>query len=288
MSDIGLHPLMTLANSLMVAIENEKLDGGNGITRILVEAYYENKLLELVNLPVRGYEQTPLMYAIKNKVDIDIIQKLINAGAYVNDGDGFMVASSSGTQLGELLSNITPTSSTGKPRDIEYTAKVFEILLNSGVDVTQESDGKTPLELANTFLTDGDVRRVGKFSKQGIIDMIEQRIELEPSLMDLTNAMDNVDEEPLETIIEYMKEELSKPPPESSDGKKYIQLLDVRQNYNGLTPLFFMIRYTVPVENLVTYYNLFVEYYHPDSGEENILDQTYRTRTPIMMFLYSV
>ena len=123
--------------------------------------------------------------------------------------------------------------------------KVFEILLNSGVDVTEESDGKTPLELANTFLTDGDIRRDGKFSKQGIIDMIEQRIELEPSLMDLTNAMDNVDENPLETLLEDMKEELSKPPPESSDGKKYIQLLDARQNYNGLTPLFFMIRFTV-------------------------------------------
>ena len=35
--------------------------------------------------------------------------------------------------------------------------------------------------------------------------MIEQRIELEPSLMNLTNAMDNVDDEPLETVVENMK-----------------------------------------------------------------------------------
>ena len=125
------------------------------------------------------------MFAIQCKVDIEIIHKLINAGADVNDGDGFMLAifSSSETQLGLLLSDVTATSSTGKPRDIEYTAQVFEILLNSGVDLREESDGKTPLELANTFLTDGDIRRDGKFSKQGIIDMIEQRIELEPSLM---------------------------------------------------------------------------------------------------------
>ena len=275
--------IQALANSLMVAIENENLGGRNGITRIFIEAYYEDMLANLVYVPVRGYEQTPLMFAIQCKVDIEIIHKLINAGADVNEENG-----SGTTPLGELLSNITPVSSTGKPRDIEYTAEVFVLLLKSGVDVTAESDGKTPLELANTFLTDGDVRRVGKFSKQGIIDMIEQRIELEPSLMDLTNAMDNVDEESLETVIENMKEELSKPRPESSGGKKYLQLLDARQTYNGFTPLFFMIKFSVPVGDLLTYYNLFVEYYHPetiDSGEENILDQTYRTRTPIMMFL---
>ena len=274
--------LPNLANSLMVAIENETLGGRNGLTRILVDAYYENKLTDLVNLTVRGYNVTPLMHAIRCKVDIDIIRKLINAGADLNDEN-----ENDKTPLGELLSNIKPTSSTGKPRDIQYTAEVFIILLNRGVDVKQKSDDKTPLELARLYLTDGDVLRRGKYSKQGIIDMIEQRIELEPSLMELTDKMDNVDDEPLETLIENMKEELSKPRPESRDGKKYLQLLDARQNYTGLTPLFFMLKYSFPPENLLTYYNLFFEYYHPetnDSGEENILDQTYETQTPIMIF----
>lgn len=264
--------IQALANSLMVAIETENQPD---LDIIFLEAHHEGMLANLVYVPVRGYEQTPLMFAIQCKVDIEIIHKLINAGADVNEENGNGI-----TPLGELLSNITPVSSTGKPRDIEYTAEVFVLLLNSGVDVTAESDGKTPLELARIFLTDGDV-------KQRIIDMIEQRIELDPSLMDLTNAMDNVDEEPLETIIENMKEELSKPQPESPDGKKYLQLLDTPQAFIGYTPLFFMLKFTYPPENLLTYYNLFVEHYHSDSdsGEENILDQTYRSQTPIMMFL---
>ena len=37
--------LSGLANSLMVAIQTENQDGGNGITRIFLEAYYEGKLL---------------------------------------------------------------------------------------------------------------------------------------------------------------------------------------------------------------------------------------------------
>ena len=120
-----------------------------------LEAYYESKLEELVNLSVRGYNKTPLMYAINQKVDIEIIHQLINAGADVNDGDGTTTII---TPLGELLSNVMPTSSTGKPRDIQYTAEVFVLLLDSGVDVTQQSDDKTPLELASTFLTDDPVK----------------------------------------------------------------------------------------------------------------------------------
>ena len=85
------------------------------------------------------------------------------------------------------------------------------ILLNKGVDVTQESDGKTPLELARLPHHDQATAR-GKYSQQGPIDMIEQRIELEPSLMNLTDKMDNVDEEPLETLVESMKEELKELP----------------------------------------------------------------------------
>ena len=49
MSDMD--PLMTLANSLMVAIENEDKPE---LTRIFVDAYLENKLTDLVNLTVRG------------------------------------------------------------------------------------------------------------------------------------------------------------------------------------------------------------------------------------------
>ena len=159
-------PIQGLANSLMVAIENENQPD---LIRIFLEVYLESKLAELVNLSVRGYDETPLIHAILGKVDINIIHQLINAGADVNDGDGSTAIK---TPLGELLSNITPTSSTGKPRDIQYTAEVFVLLLDSGVDVTQKSDPGwlPPLELANTFLTDGDVRRVGKFSKQGIIE----------------------------------------------------------------------------------------------------------------------
>ena len=295
----GEFDIQEFGNSLMVAIQTENQ---GELNRIFSEAYHEGMLANLVYVPVSGYEQTPLMFAIQCKVDINIIRQLINAGADVNEETEDVV-----TPLGLLLSDVSATSSTGKPRDIEYTAKVFEILLNSGVNVTEESGGKTPLELARTFLTDGSVRRVGKLSKQGIIDMIEQRNELEPSLMDLTNAMDNVDDELLDTVIENMKEELKKPRPET-DGKKYLQLLDARHSFNGLTPLFFMLKYIVPgararrppppvvwhpasepnVANLLLYYNLFVEYYQPetdDSGEENILDQTFKTLTPIMMFL---
>ena len=119
MSDMD--PLMTLANSLMVAIENDPLTVK--LTRIFVDAYLDNKLKDLVNLTVRGYDVTPLMHAIRCKADIDIIYKLVNAGADVNE-------EKDKTPLGELLSNIIPTSTTGKRRDIEYTAEVFIILLN--------------------------------------------------------------------------------------------------------------------------------------------------------------
>lgn len=271
-----MDPLMTLANSLMVAIENEDKPE---LTRIFVDAYLDNKLTDLVNLTVRGYDVTPLMHAIRCKADIDIIYKLVNAGADVNEENDK-------TPLGELLSNVIPRSTTGESRYIRYTVEVFIILLNKGVDVTQESGGKTPLELARLPHHDQVTAR-GKYSQQGLIDMIEQRIELEPSLMNLTDKMDNVDEEPLETLVESMKEELSKPRPESRDGKKYLQLLDTCQTYTGLTPLFFMLKHSHPPENLLTFYNLFVENYHPkttDSGEENILDQTYDTQTPIMIF----
>jgi ankyrin repeat protein len=269
-------PILVLANSLMVAIENEDKPE---LTRIFVDAYLDNKLTDLVNLTVRGYDVTPLMHAIRCKADIDIIYKLVNAGADVNEENDK-------TPLGELLSNVIPRSTTGESRYIMYTVEVFIILLNKGVDVTQKSDGKTPLELARLPHHDQPTAR-GIYSQQGIIDMIEQRIELEPSLMNLTDKMDNVDEEPLETLVESMKEELSKPRPESSDGKKYLQLLDTCQTYTGLTPLFFMLKHSHPPENLLTFYNLFKENYHPkttDSGEENILDQTYDTQTPIMIF----
>ena len=65
MSNIGLHPLMTLANSLMVAIENEDKPE---LTRIFVDAYLDNKLTDLVNLTVRGCDVTPLMHAIRYKL----------------------------------------------------------------------------------------------------------------------------------------------------------------------------------------------------------------------------
>jgi ankyrin repeat protein len=170
-----MDPLMTLANSLMVAIENEDQPKLN---RIYLEGYNQGKLKDLVNSSVRGYDATPLIWAIQCKVDINIIHQLINAGADVNDGDGSTAIK---TPLGELLSNIIPRSSTGKPRDIQYTAEVVVLLLDNGVDVTQKSDPgwQTPLQLANTFLPEDDVGRVGKFSKQGIIDMIKERIELE-------------------------------------------------------------------------------------------------------------
>jgi ankyrin repeat protein len=278
-------PIPVLANSLMVAIENENKPE---LIRIFLEAYYQSKLAELVNLTFRRYNVTPLILAIQRKVDIDIIHQLVNAGADVNE-------KKDKTPLGELLSNIIPTSTTGKRRDIEYTAEVFIILLNKGVDVTQKSDGKTPLELARLFLTDGDeVMREGKYSKQGIIDMIEQRIKLEPSLMNLTELTKiHLDEEaPLEDLVESMEEELRKPPPESRDGKKYLQLLDICRTPStwatvSMTPLFVMLNYTNPPKNLLIFYNLFVENYHPqttDSGQENILDQTYDTQTPIMIF----
>ena len=276
MSDVD--SLMTLANSLMVAIENEDQPQ---LTRIFVDAYLDNKLTDLVNLTVRGYDVTPLMHAIRCKADIDIIYKLVNAGADVNEENDK-------TPLGELLSNVIPRSTTGESRYILYTVEVFIILLNKGVDVTQKSDGKTPLELARLPHHDQPTAR-GKYSQQGLIDMIEQRIELEPSLMNLTELtkIHFDEEEPLETLVESMEEELSKPPPESRDGKKYLQLLDTCQTYTGLTPLFSLLMYSHPPENLLTFYNLFKENYHPkttDSGEENILDQTYDTQTPIMIF----
>ena len=66
----------------MVAIENENKPE---LIRIFLEAYYQSKLAELVNLTVRSYNVTPLILAIQRKVDIDIIHQLVNAGADVNE-----------------------------------------------------------------------------------------------------------------------------------------------------------------------------------------------------------
>ena len=96
--------LQGLAFSLMIAIENEDKPE---LTRIFVDAYLENKLTDLVNLTVRGYDVTPLMHAIRCKADIDIIYKLVNAGADVNEENDK-------TPLGELLSNVIHRSTTAE------------------------------------------------------------------------------------------------------------------------------------------------------------------------------
>ena len=55
--------------------------------------------------------------------------------------------------------------------------------------------------------------------------------------------------------LESMEEELRKPPPESRDGKKYLQLLDICRTHVSMTPLFVMLNYTLPPENLLTFYS---------------------------------
>jgi ankyrin repeat protein len=114
------------ANSLMAAIENQNKPE---LIRIFLEAYYENKLTDLVTGPVtssaRGYNKlTPLSLAISCKVDIDIIHQLINAGADVNEETDYDI-----TPLGRLLSNISFF--------VNIRTSINKLMYNVNIDLTR-------------------------------------------------------------------------------------------------------------------------------------------------------
>lgn len=263
-----------LANSLMLAIQEENSET---VSDLLIQAYEANILDDVINF--ENYDtyngETPLIYALKSKVDLNLIEMLINAGVDVNLKNKVNDA----TPLAEFFS----TTSGGRERDLAYTFDVLNLMvIKGGASLNLKSGDMTILELVNLSIQDT--------TKETILERIRILETQQKSLEEITMTLDNLDEDDLDTMIANLTTELEK------DPLGNVQILDmsISQGFTaGYTPIFYLIKNFFPPRDLLRIYNLFVTHFRiidddtqPDFiPKGNILHQTFTTLTPLTMFI---
>jgi ankyrin repeat protein len=226
----------------------------NNITKIrntMVETFFDNSLENLVGStdPESDLEKPAIVVAAETLVDYDILQLLIFNGVHINGTD------SNFRSALHYLTSMTPSES------INHRIFSFaQSLIFNGIDVfIKDKDGKTALDLA---LEQPENKR----NKQ-LIEVIRDRIDVQPTYKELINIIDNVDEKPIDTVL--------------SDLEK-LPLTDYIvgvEDSEGLNSLMYAIKYFAEPQHLTSIYNLI------ESKEKDILELTLHGKTAPMVFL---
>ena len=223
---------------------------------VMQEAFFQNNLEALVSSTDPEYavlKKPPMVVAAESIVEYELFLLLVYNGVDIN--------ATSGDGRGPLhyLADMT------NPDYMPFTWSLTNSLINHGANVfMKDNNGKTALDIA-LEVPEGDRDEKFKFLMNEIEDRMDKKVQ-EP-FQELRNIIDNVDEDPIETVVENLRK---------LPLTDYIVGLEDNE---GLNSLMYAIKYFAEPQHLRLIYDIIISF------DPDLLELTLKAKSPPMVFL---